>query len=77
MTHHHPEKKLVLFDIDGTLLRAGRTHWKVFKKAFKEIVDIDIKDDHWGSYQGFYNTEDNGCNDPRIREGRPIRGHTY
>ena len=45
-------KKLVLFDVDHTLLDVKRIHYKVFAVAFKEIFDIDL--DHTAlKYDGY------------------------
>jgi phosphoglycolate phosphatase-like HAD superfamily hydrolase len=51
------EKKLVLFDIDGTLIRKGRAHRKAFIRAFKEVVNVKLKSNDFGNrYQGFTDT---------------------
>jgi phosphoglycolate phosphatase-like HAD superfamily hydrolase len=40
-------KKLVLFDIDHTLLDIGDTHKKAFAHAFKEVLRVEIDHSRW------------------------------
>jgi phosphoglycolate phosphatase len=56
MTYKHTEKRVVLFDVDGTLLHGGDTHWNAFKNAFKKTLNIDIKPIIRDKYQGFTDT---------------------
>ncbi|MGV8141777.1 MAG: HAD family hydrolase [Candidatus Woesearchaeota archaeon] len=51
------DKRLVLFDIDGTLVRKGKAHRQAFMKAFKEVLNLDLQSDDFGDrYQGFTDT---------------------
>ncbi|MCK5282813.1 MAG: HAD family hydrolase [Nanoarchaeota archaeon] len=45
-------KKLVLFDVDHTLLDAGNSHKDAFVKAFKEVLNLDFDYSGW-KFGGF------------------------
>ena len=40
-------KKLLLFDVDHTLLDVYDSHKKVFAKAFKEVLNLDLDYSKW------------------------------
>ena len=37
-----PDTQAVLFDIDGTLLSTGGASDRAWKRAFKELQDVDV-----------------------------------
>ena len=45
-------KKLVLFDIDNTLLVGNRAHWTAYQNAFKKVFDVILPEDFppWSGY---------------------------
>jgi len=45
-------KKLVLFDVDHTLLDSGDSHKRVFQSAFKKVLGKDISYENW-TYHGY------------------------
>lgn len=52
--------KLIVFDIDGTLTDTAGIDDYFFKKAFKELYNIDISDETWKKYQIMTRGSDSG-----------------
>ena len=42
--------KLVLFDIDGTLINSVKTDDECFVQTFDELYDIDLTKANWNEY---------------------------
>ena len=45
-------KKLVLFDVDYTLLNSTAAHWIAYKMAFRKVYSVELPQDfpHWDGY---------------------------
>ena len=56
MTDKDAIRKLVLFDVDGTLMRGNKAHMKTFRNAFKEVLNIDLAETEPSNCHGYTDT---------------------
>ena len=49
-------KKLVIFDIDGTLTNTNETDHKAFEKAYMELYDLDVSGLDWEEVEDYTDT---------------------
>jgi beta-phosphoglucomutase-like phosphatase (HAD superfamily) len=45
-------KPIVLFDVDGTLIRGSRLHIIAFRSVLKELYDIELPKFFWKNVSG-------------------------
>jgi phosphoglycolate phosphatase-like HAD superfamily hydrolase len=46
------QTKIILFDIDGTLVRGSKLHWKSFNQALVDQFNVSIDDIDWTQFSG-------------------------
>lgn len=49
-------KKLVIFDIDGTLTNTNAADHQAFEKAYRELYDLDVSDLNWEDCENYTDT---------------------